>query len=988
MKSFRRNLLLLSVLFAVLASLFTASVSGAFAVTYTESLWKNVRDASVLSNGVVLVQKENVTNGAYYKGNLANGYSFETKKELNLTVRFSFTNAEKEKHFIPVISTQPLERWKGGMMGTNNENYIGANSHLYGARMYYQSDARLNAKSLLVRVCDYANYQTAEYIANIDPTNGVVHTVSWKITATSVVMSFDGTDLSKNNSAYVFRKSSSQNLTLSDFVDANGKPVLYFGFINQSFGDIKIHGIDVEEQKPFTQREKVTATASVLAKKDVEYSFLAQLKDDKVDQALLVGYGVGSSFAELSLTWKAASLAWTTGSVTRNDFGGSYRFSVGNQTVTDSSALSLSNLQLATIGATSGHSLKVRVISTETGATIGVFCGETCTCSFKNAVMTLELLSPTAGGTTGAYVSVGGFTSEFSVNNQKTVEVSAKTYHAPAEATCVKDGNVEYYSCNRCGKNYFDAAGKIEYTGSVTLPSKGGHTEVTDAAVEATCLKTGLTEGKHCSTCNEVLVAQKVVPLAAHKPTTDKGYAATCTGTGLTDGKHCSVCQDVLEEQKTIPAKGHKEVIDRAVAPTCVRDGLTEGKHCSVCQQVLKEQQVIPSAGTAHKPGLAATCTRGQLCTICGEELVSAKGHSEVTDKGYAATCTKNGLSDGKHCTVCNRVTVAQNVIYACGHKKVIDFGKAATCKEKGLTDGSHCSVCEAVLVEQQDIPLAAHKPGAAATCTESQNCTVCGAELLAAKGHTEGQIEAKAATCTEDGHTTGTYCKKCFAVLEAPTTVRAEGHKEATDKGYAATCTKAGLTEGKHCSVCNETLVYQYPIFPTGHKEKVTDGKAATCTEDGYTVKVECENCHAVLEESERIAATGHLASGARCEEASKCLRCGEELSKATGHRYADEHTCHDRACSECGKVLSATTEHEGGNATCVDRATCSHCGEEYGERKAHTYEDGCCTTCNAKIPFLKKKEEGCNSSVGVGSAFGLLLVAAAVSLLKKKED
>ena len=76
-----------------------------------------------------------------------------------------------------------------------------------------------------------------------------------------------------------------------------------------------------------------------------------------------------------------------------------------------------------------------------------------------------------------------------------------------------------------------------------------GHTEVIDEAKAPTCTETGLTEGSHCSVCNEVLKAQEEVPALGHTPEADSAKAPTCTETGLTEGSHCSVCGAVLTAQ-------------------------------------------------------------------------------------------------------------------------------------------------------------------------------------------------------------------------------------------------------------------------------------------------------------------------------------------------------------------------------------------------------------------------------------------------------
>ena len=511
-------------------------------------------------------------------------------------------------------------------------------------------------------------------------------------------------------------------------------------------------------------------------------------------------------------------------------------------------------------------------------------------CSVCNEILVAQEVIPAEGHswdkgviTTSPTCSDAGVkTYTCTVCSETKTEVLDATGHTPVDvaeqpATCTEAGHTAGVKCSVCGATI---------SGIEEIPATG-HTEVIDAAKAPTCTETGLTEGKHCSVCNEILVAQTVIPAKGHTEVVDAAVAATCIKTGLTEGKHCSVCNEVIVKQEVVPAKGHTEVVDAAVAATCTKAGLTEGKHCSVCNEVLVAQEVIPALGhdwgdwtvtspaTCTKKGTETRTCQRDGCDVSETREIDKTAHTVVTDPAVKPTCTEPGKTEGKHCSVCNEVLVAQTEIPAKGHSwNEGEITTAATCENAGVKTYT-CTVCHETKTEA--ISATGHTsvdvPEKPATCTEAGHkagtkCSVCkailsGMEEIPATGHTEVIDAAKAPTCTETGLTEGKHCSVCNEVIVKQEVVPAKGHTEVVDVAVAATCIKTGLTEGKHCSVCNEVIVKQEVVPAKGHVEEIRNVKEVTDTEDGYTGDTYCSVCNELLKSGEVIYHNGWRKDG-----------------------------------------------------------------------------------------------------------------------------
>lgn len=499
-------------------------------------------------------------------------------------------------------------------------------------------------------------------------------------------------------------------------------------------------------------------------------------------------------------------------------------------------------------------------------------------------------------------------------------------------ATCTTDG-VRTYTCKVCSE-------------TKTEPIKAsGHTVVEDAAKEPTCTETGLTAGKHCSVCNEVLEAQAVVPAKGHSMTKTEAKAATCTEPGNNAYWTCDICGQVFkDEQGTQPTTVDAETIN-ATGHTPKTDWTMDGDYhwhvCDKCGAVVGDK-------AAHTFD-TNDCAVDRKCTICSYEKKA--GQHTWGEKTYT-------WSDDFKCTAATKCISCQKPL-----TETVDGVKTtvpATCVADGkdVYTATFTNTAFETQTKEVTIDKLGHTYGAPVwswsedgkTATATFTCTRegCTAETTGHAQNVTATVSGKqkdAPACTDKGTTTYTakvnFETKDYTDTKDVQDIKALGHTLTKTAAKAAACTEPGNNEYWTCSVCKkvfkadkttETTVAAETLAALGHKLTETPAVTPTCAAGGNNAYWTCSVCHKVFKAdktTETTVAKETLAKDPANHTGGTEQRGAVAASCMTAGRTADIY------CKGCGEKLSKDDDGKIIPATGI-----------------HNYVDGVCTTCGNKQP------------------------------------
>lgn len=384
-------------------------------------------------------------------------------------------------------------------------------------------------------------------------------------------------------------------------------------------------------------------------------------------------------------------------------------------------------------------------------------------------------------GTVNVSATVNGANAEVSSRNNEEVTLYytfpkiAEHKHSPlkveeVKASCKEAGKKSYYFCPECGKNFEDSKCTKEIA---NILSWGVTEKLEHTGGKATCDNRAI-----CKNCGEYYGE-----FAEHQFGTAwdykdaSGHAHKCKVCGIQDTviPHSGGTATCGELAKCAECKAeYGEVMQHQWSKTPeYTDAKGHAFKCTVCG----EHDTVQ----AHTGG-TADCKNKAKCSVCGTEYGKTGEHKWTTQWDYT-----DAKGHAHKCTVC----------------------------------GDHDSIVK-------------HTPGAAATETSSQNCTVCNYVIEPAKKHEHKltKVAAVDADCTTAGKEQHYVCDGCGKIFSD-----SKGSKEITDKD-SLVISAAGHKDSKWKSDADvhwkECTVKGCGAI-TVEKEAHEFNKAGKCTVCGY---------------------------------------------------------------------------------------------------------------------------------------------------------
>lgn len=198
------------------------------------------------------------------------------------------------------------------------------------------------------------------------------------------------------------------------------------------------------------------------------------------------------------------------------------------------------------------------------------------------------------------------------------------TFHPAVEATCTREGNVAYYSCANCGRNFADADATQVLTDVVTPVDPDHHTGGTQVkgAVEATCTQDGYSGDTYCADCGGLVTQGTVIPATGHSLERVDRLEPTHTSAGHIQYWQCATCHALFaDEEGQQPISLEDTVIPQishSFGEAWVSDATGHWHVCSCGARSDAEQHRFGDWVTTKEATQTEAGSRQRVCTVCG----------------------------------------------------------------------------------------------------------------------------------------------------------------------------------------------------------------------------------------------------------------------------------------------------------------------------------------------------------------------------------